>query len=576
MSSNQITPQEAAKYLVKLKRSSHSFPGFMEYYYDFEWASFHTEMQEILDKLEKDELVTAGGNPIRNVLINMPPRHAKSFTGTINFPGYAIMRKPFREVMISSYNNELAATFGRATREIVTDQRAVKAFKGFELSKETRAVDFWKTKAGGAYYSVGLNGTTTGRGANVLVVDDPYKSREEADSTTQRRKVWDFYTSGLLSRRQPDRDGQPAFQIVTHTRWHPDDMAGRIMESAEFKRGEWMHLNYQGLSKKTDKVYIRRNKLPEDDPRYVPNLPLGQIKDGKRKAGDKLLFDKMNPMVSKDVPEVALWPERFPVTWMYQQRVALGDRDFEALYQQNPYILGGNIIKENWFKRYTVDSCPVQFHALAVTVDTAFKTKAVNDFSVFSVGGVTESGDIYLLKVFRQKLEFLDLKRKAISVNSIYRGQGLRGMWIEDNASGQSLIQELRSDSGIAVIPWKPGSQDKVLRATSITPIIEAGRVFIPEEADWLDDWLAETSAFPSVKHDDQVDSFVMLIDVLSRMVVIGLKEFHAPIGDIVGKSGFQDLLFSNMPLQADPNGWGGQGGFKQAAGEFKWQGWGN
>lgn len=549
----------------------------MEYQYDFKWAGFHTEMQEILDKLEKDELVTPGGNPIRNVLINMPPRHAKSFNGTINFPAYCLMRKPFRELMVSAYNNELASTFGRGTREIVTDPKAVRAFKGFELSKETRAVDFWKTKAGGAYYAVGLNGTTTGRGANGLIVDDPYKSREEADSTTQRRKVWDFYTSGLLSRRQPDLQGQPAFQIVTHTRWHPDDMAGRIMETAEFKRGEWMHLNYQGLTKKSSTVYIRRDKLPKDDPRYLPNVTVEEVATGERKTKSEKLFKSIeHGRVALTDQYTALWPERFPVKWLQEQRIALGDRDFEALYQQNPYILGGNIIKENWFKRYNMDNVPQQFHALAVTVDTAFKTKAVNDYSVFSVGGVTEQGDIYLLKVFRQKLEFPDLKRKAIAINSIYRGQGLRGMWIEDNASGQSLIQELRSDSGIAVLPWKPGSNDKVLRATSITPIIEAGRVFIPEEAEWLDDWLAEASAFPSVKHDDQVDSFVMLVDVLSRMVVVGLKEFHAPIGDIVGKNGLQDLLFSNMPLRADPNGWkGGQGGFGQAAAGFRWRGWG-
>lgn len=264
------------------------------------------------------------------------------------------------------------------------------------------------------------------------------------------------------------------------------------------------------------------------------------------------------------------------MAWLQKQRSLLGDRDFEALYQQNPYILGGNIIKQSWFKRYNRETMPEQFHALAVTVDTAFKTKAVNDYSVFSVGGVTEMGDIYLLKVFRQKLEFPDLKRKAISINSMYRGQGLRGMWIEDNASGQSLIQELRNDSGVAVLPWKPGSNDKVLRATSITPLVEAGRVFIPEEADWLDDWLAETSAFPSVKHDDQVDSFVMLVDVLSRMVVVGLKEFHAPIGDLVGKNGFGDLLFGNMPLAADPNGWsGGNGGFGQAAKNLSFKGWG-
>jgi len=577
MGTQLIDQKAAALYLLKLKQSANSFPGFMSYYYDFAWESFQKELQEVLDLLEKDALLSAGGNPVRNLLITMPPRHAKSFNATINFPAYALMRKPHREIMISSYNNELAATFGRGTRDIVTDQKARKAFKGFETSRETRAVDFWKTTAGGAYYSVGLNGTTTGRGANILGVDDPYKSREEADSTTQRRKVWDFYTSGLISRMQPDKDGQPAFQIVTQTRWHPDDMAGRIMESREFKDGEWMHLNYQAMTLKERGVYIRRNKLPKDDPRYMPNITPEQVATGKKTIDQLgLLGSKsINPMVEVTGEYQALWPKRFPVSWLQKQKSILGDRDFESLYQQNPYILGGNLVKADWFRRYNRDNVPPSFHALAVTVDTAFKTKTVNDYSVFTVGGITEIGDIYVLKVFREKLEFPDLKRKAVLINSMYRSQGLRGFWIEDNASGQSLIQELRANSGVPVIPWKPGSADKYQRAASVTPLIEGGRVFVPEEADWLDDWINELSAFPSSKNDDQVDSFVMLLDVMSRMVVVGMKEFSAPIGDIVSTKGMGDLLFAGQELKADPGGWGGGNGFGKELSASQWKGWG-
>lgn len=577
---SQISQKDAALYLLKLKQSANSFTGFMDYYYDLEWESFHREMQDVLDRLEKDALVSAGGNPVRNVLLTMPPRHAKSFNATVNFPAYCIMRKPLRELMVSSYNNDLATTFGRGTREIVMDQKARKAFKDFGLSKETRAVDFWKTTAGGAYYSVGLNGTTTGRGANGLFVDDPYKSREEADSTIQRRKVWNFYTSGLLSRRQPDRDGQPPFQIVTQTRWHPDDMAGRIMESPEFKRGEWLHLNFQALTKKERGVYVRRNDLPKDHPGYVPNVTVEKLKTGKRGAGRGILDRNVNGSANVAEVEVALWPKRFPVPWLHQQKATLGDREFEALYQQNPYILGGNIVKEGWFKKYK--ELP-EFHALAIGVDTAFKKGQTNDYSVFTIAGITEMGDIYILSVVREKLEFPDLKRKAIALNVVYRGRGLRGFWVEDNASGQSLIQELRTTAGIAVIPWKPGANDKVVRAQGITPLIEAGRVFIPEEAEWLDDWLSELSSFPSSKHDDQMDSLVIVLDVLSRMVVTGMKEFSAPIGDLVTQNGLRDLLFGGQELRSDPNGWQGSGGFAKSiaggsdafGGSGQWKGWG-
>jgi predicted phage terminase large subunit-like protein len=572
---------------MKLKKASLSFPGFMEYYYpDFEFADFQDELQEVLDLLEKDALVSKGGNPVRNLLINMPPRHSKSFHSTINLPAYALMRKPTREIMVSAYNAELASTFGRGTREIVTDSRATRPFSKFELSKESRAVDFWKTQNGGAYYAVGLNGTTTGRGANMLLVDDPYKSREEADSATKRRQIWDFYIAGLLSRRQPDRDGQPALQIVTHTRWHPDDMAGRIMDSPEFKRGEWHHLNFEALTQTAKKKWVSRANLPKTDPRYIPfvsNEDAGAEVDEKDAARPFIETGASRRTAGRVLPMdgtgefTALWPKRFDVTWLLQQRSVLGEREFTALYQQSPYIVGGNILKENWLRRYDTLALP-EMHAIAVTVDTAFKAGNRNDYSVFSIGGITSMGDIYLMKVIREKLEFPDLKRKAIAVNAAYRGQGLRGFWVEDKASGQSLIQELRNDSGVAIIPWKTGTDDKVQRASSITPLMEAGRVYVPNEAEWLDEWLSEIVSFPSVKHDDQVDSFVMLVDVLSRMVVSGMKDFSAPLGMLVGPAGQvkleSDLLFSTAPLQADPNGWMGGGGFGKALGGA-WTGWG-
>lgn len=575
-----IDQRKAAEYLLRLRRASASFQGFMAYLYpDMVWPGFMQEFQEVLNLLEQDALVSPGGNPIRSVLVNMPPRHAKSFNGTINFPAYFLARDPTRQAMISAYNDALAGTFGRATREIVTDPRVARAFSGFELSRETRAVDFWKTRAGGEYFAVGLNGTTTGRGANFLMVDDPYKSREEAESATMRRKVWDFYTAGLLSRLQPSRSGQPAFKIVTHTRWHPDDLAGRIMESPEFKRGEWVHLNFAALTVKERGVYIRRTELSPEDPRFVP---------AKVEAADGSQIDLINDAVKatqrevQETSETALWPERFPVEWLKAQRLAIGEREFAALYQQQPYVLGGNLIKENWFQRYKADEVP-PFAALALSADTAFKAKASNDYSVFSLGGITESGDIYVLRVWREKMEFPELKRRIVALHAANRGRGLRGVWIEDAASGQALIQELKRDTGVPVMPWKPGANDKVARANFVTPLIEAGRVFIPEEADWLEPWMDEVVAFPNAKHDDQVDSLVILLDVLSRMVVTGQQNWAAPIADYLAQPG---SVLSMPPINADPKGWaGGVSGFGQAlltqgqrvdafAAET-WRGWG-
>lgn len=536
----------------------------MDYNYpDFVRADFQEELVKTLDLLEKDELINSHGVPIRKLLITMPPRHAKSFYGTINFPAYCMMRDPTREIMVAGYNSELAATFGRQTREIVTNPANLKSFPKFKLSQESRAVDFWKTVEGGAYYAVGMGGTTTGRGANILIVDDPYKTREEADSTVKRNKIWDFYTASLLTRMQPHRNGKPPILIVTHTRWNPDDIGARIMESDEFKRGEWFHLNYPAIRTIESGVEIKRSDLSKDDPRYIPARI---IVNGKYVNITSSYMNKSDKYVSCE-REVALWPERFPLKELKKIRERIGDREFEALYQQNPYVLGGNIIKTSWFKRYTPETCPTEFHAIVIGLDTAFKTKSWNDFSVITVAGITELGDIYILKVYREKLEYPDLKRKLVNINSVWRGRGLRGWYVEDAASGQSLIQDMRHGSSLTILPWKPGTNDKTNRCTSITPIIEGGRVFIPEEADWLDDWEVELSQFPSGKHDDQVDSLVIVIDVASKMVVTGEKFFNESIGNYIVSPDFKgDLMFGN-DLHEDKYGW--QGSFGQSLGEF-------
>lgn len=536
----------------------------MDYNYpDFVRADFQEELVTTLDLLEKDELINSNGVPIRKLLITMPPRHAKSFYGTINFPAYCMMKDPTREIMVAGYNSELSATFGRQTREIVTNPANLKAFPNFKLSQESRAVDFWKTVDGGAYYAVGMGGTTTGRGANILIVDDPYKTREEADSSVKRNKIWDFYTASLLTRMQPHRNGRPPILIVTHTRWNPDDIGGRIIESDEFKRGEWFHLNYPAIRRVGTGIEARRSELPEDDPRYIPART---VVNGK-KVNIMHSFMKQHTKFVSMERDVALWEERFPLKDLIKIRENIGDREFEALYQQNPYVLGGNIIKESWFKRYTPETCPQEFHAIIIGLDTAFKTKSWNDFSVVTVAGITELGDIYILKVYREKLEYPDLKRKLVSINSVWRGKGLRGWYVEDAASGQSLIQDMRQTSTLTMLPWKPGTNDKTNRCTSVTPIIEGGRVFIPEEADWVDDWLTELSQFPSAKHDDQVDSLVIVLDVASKMVVTGEKYFTSAIGNYVASPDFKgDMMFGDN-LEEDPQGWAGA--FGKSLGEF-------
>lgn len=500
----------AAQHLLRLRKAQQSFQGFIALRHPtWKLPPFQQAMIHTLDMFEKRQLRAAKGGPIcRNLLITMPPRHGKSTLSSVEFPAYFEARKPTRHTMSTSYNATLAADFGRQVRDIFIDPLVQQAFPHSTIAPDARAADVWRTTEGGNYFGIGLGGTTTGRPANLLNIDDPVKSREEAESPTMRKKVWDFYISGLDTRLQPEEghiEGQIEtlpLRIVTLTRWHPDDLAGRIMKTEEWKNGEWFHLNFPAITIKDSDVQIPRSALPPEDPDYLANI--STVSAGKR-------------YVTRG-KEVALWEERFPLADL-KRRQRLNPRDFESLYQQRPYIEGGNILKLDWWRHYPVDLNPSNFQALIITADTAFSKSATADYSVFCVMGLTHDGDIYLLDVRRGRWDFPELKQRLIALNSQYRGKGLRAVYIEDKASGQSLLQEMRRESGMAVIPYKV-TKDKVSRVNAITPLIEGGRVHIPSEAPWLDDFLNEAVAFPAGEHDDQVDAFTMGVDVLSRQAI--------------------------------------------------------
>ena len=508
----QVSPQEAAKYLLRLKKAQTSFREFVHAVYpDLTWADFHYELMDALDALEKRTLTNDQGQPITRLLITMPPRHAKSFLATITFPVYYLAKNPVRNVLSTSYNQDLAKTFGRQVRDLAREPIVSQALKDFGMSEESRAVDDWRTSVNGTYFATGIGGSTTGRAATLLLLDDPIKAREEADSATQRNKTWSYYISALTTRKQPEPDGSPPIEIVILTRWHPDDVAGRLMETDDWKDGLWKHINFPAIREiGGEKRSV--TELPEDDPRYVAPGKLSTVAPGKR--------------YYRDTKEQALWPERFPLEDL-KRRQKLDQREFASLYQQSPYVAGGNLIKAGWWKQFDPEA--VNITTTIIVADTAFKKSEQADYSVLMILGMDSSGDMFILDVIRDKYDFPELKRKAIAVNSLWRGRGLRGVYIEDKASGQSLIQELKSASGLSVIPYKV-STDKVSRVNAVTPLIEGGRVYVPIRAPWLDDFMNECQSFPSGKHDDQVDALSMGLDIMSRMGGVGAAVINAPI----------------------------------------------
>lgn len=499
-----IDPKLAAQHLLRLREAETSFLGFVQALYpNFKFAPFQLALIDALDRLEKGTLTNPNtGRPIRRILINMPPRHAKTFLATTLFPVYYMGRKPTRKVMSVSYNAELAKTFGRAVREHAKEPLIRQAFPHFGMSEDSKAADLWSTTSNGAYYGVGVGGTTTGRAANLLIVDDPIKARAEAESETYRNNIWSYYLSALITRKEPEVDGTPPIEIVIHTRWHPDDPAGRIQQLEEWADGEWLHINMPAITTVDTDDKIQRDQLDPNHQDFIDSESLQTLP-----LSERFIYK---------TEERALWPERFPISDL-RKFEAKDPREFAALYQQTPYIVGGNLIKANWWRVY--DALPDQFLSVIIAADTAFKKNERADYSVLLIAGVANNGDIYILDVVRGRYDFPELKRMFPIVASKYRGRGLRGVYIEDKASGQSLIQELKRDSGLAIIPYR-SMADKVARLNAVLPLLEGGRVLIPREAPWLPSFKEEASQFPNGAHDDQIDAFAIALDTLSKVAI--------------------------------------------------------
>ena len=543
----KLTPKQQAALarLQKLKAAQSSFEGFVRLMQP-EWdiPQFHLDLIDTLDKFGKDQW------PTKNLLITMPPRHSKSTYCTQLFPAWFMLSKPERYVMSSSYNSELAKGFGRGVRDLFTHPQAAAAFPTAKISRHTRSASQWATEQGGEYFGVGLGSTTTGRPANLLIVDDPIKSRAEAESMTQRNATWDFYVSGLSTRLQPEEDGTPPRQCVVLTRWHPADLAGRLRQAYEWQDGRWHHINLPAV--KTETVTKLRWQLPPDH--------------AERKT--KRECDPEDTTVEVE-QEVALWPERFDIKTL-KRFERQNPRDFASLYQQQPFVRGGNLIRTDWWQSYTENNLPKDFTSIIIGVDTAYTKTSRSDFSVAVVAGLAANGDMYILDVIRMRAEMPDFKRRLIALNSVWRGRGLRGIYIEAGAaaSGATLLQELRRETPLNVLAYKNGRADKVTRASSVAPFIEGGRVFIPHTAPWLDDFIEECTQFPDGKHDDQVDALVIAIDQLSRQFVSPFEDIEYDMPNIIEMAKTSGDSLTQKIAKKDAN-------LHSIADTPEWTGWG-
>lgn len=411
-------------------------------------------------RLIADALQRVADGETRRLMLFVPPRHGKSMLASEYFPAQYLGRWPDRDVIAATYAQGLADDFGRKVRNLLTGTVHQAVFPGCKLAGDSRAADRLHTSEGGAYYAVGAGGPITGRGAHLLVIDDPIKGREDADSELMRQRLKDWYTSVARTRLMPG-----GAIVVIQTRWHEDDLAGWLLR--EHTHEQWETINLPALAE--------------------PGDALG------RAEGEPL------------------WPEAYSLDDLQALRQSVGPRDWAALYQQRPSAAEGAIFKREHWQYYR----PTEFSPLAMVEslgchhvcqawDTAFKTKSSNDYSACVTLGVTPSR-YYVLDVWRDRCEFPDLKRALIAQQAKWRAHSVV---IEDTAAGQSLLQELRRDTRLPLIPVQ-ADRDKMTRAYVVTPTHEAGLVYLPEGEPWVSDFVDELAGFPTAPHDDQVDAFV-------------------------------------------------------------------
>jgi predicted phage terminase large subunit-like protein len=402
---------------------------------------------QILERVERGEL--------DRVIICMPPRHGKSFLTSTVFPAWYLGLHPDRSIIASSYGAELANDFGRRVRGFVVDDLHRAIFPDCRVVDDSNAVHRFGLTGGGNYYAVGAGGPITGRGADLLLIDDPIKSREDANSAAIRRSLQSWYQDVAYTRLQPG-----GAIVLIQTRWHEDDLAGWLLR--EHSQEGWKLISLPALA---------------------------EVSEGWRREGEPL------------------WFEKFPLETLQRIREAIGTAAWASLYQQRPAPEQGAIFRREWWRNY---SGPIEPHRTVFSLDCAFKTGQSNDFSVIAIVGEAKDG-YYVRHVSRGRWEFPELKRQAIALAEIWKPHAVL---IEDAASGQSLIQALKAETKLPILPVKPMG-DKVSRAHAVSPLVESGRVFLPTDAAWLADFLDEMTSFPAAPHDDQVDAITQALNYL-------------------------------------------------------------
>ena len=419
------------------------------------WPSFiagrhHAIMADAFERVAKGEL--------KRLIVNMPPRHTKSEFASYLFPAWFLGRYPEKKIIQTAHTAELAVGFGRKVRNLINQEDFQGVFPGISLSSDSKAAGRWNTNKRGDYFAIGVGGAVTGKGADVLIIDDPHSEQEAALGAYNPEvydKVYEWYTSGPRQRLQPG-----GAIIVVMTRWSVRDLTGQIMKSATQREGadDWEIIEFPAI-------------MPSGDP---------------------------------------LWPEFWPLEQLESLRAELPLSKWSAQYQQDPTSEEGALIKREWWQEWDKSS-PPPCEAIIQSWDTAFLKTQRADYSACTTWGIFHHPDeegrtvpnLILLDAYKEKLEFPDLKRAAYDKYWEYEPDQ---MIVEAKAAGSPLIFELRA-MGIPVTEFTPSrGQDKIARANAVSDLFASGVIWAPPTR-WAEEVIEECAAFPAGEHDDLVDS---------------------------------------------------------------------
>jgi predicted phage terminase large subunit-like protein len=418
------------------------------------WPAFiHGRHHAVMAK--KFEEIAAG--KLKRLIINMPPRHTKSEFASYLLPAWFLGRYPGKKIIQCSNTAELAVGFGRKVRNLVDGEAYAKIFPNVSLRHDSKAAGRWSTNANGEYFAIGVGGTVTGKGADLLIIDDPHSEQEAALAANDPSiydKVTEWFTSGPRQRLQPGGS-----IVIVMTRWGKRDLTGQVLKAAAQRGGEeWEVIEFPAI------------------------LPSG------------------NP----------LWPE----FWSYEEldalRNELPNQKWQAQYQQSPTSESSAIVKREWWKMWEGEDPPYcDFTMMAW--DTAFEKSNRADYSACTIWGIfyhpddvgKEQANLILLEAMRDRVEFPELKKMVIES---YKQWDPDSVIIEKKASGAPLIYELRA-MGIPVQEFTPvRGNDKITRLNAVSDLFASGRVWAPNRQ-WAEEVIDEVASFPSGEHDDYVDT---------------------------------------------------------------------